>query len=162
MLGQATDDSRLTKLTMGRTRGKSPPFPIQYSLHLSAAPTSEWLFVPGFLKKNPKTVSIWTPATLQGYNSLLRPLIGTRSKVNLQFLLRAFQRCVAFHLHALGLGRSPTFNGRESNCQFDSRSLTLNLCFCHNLCCRCPNGSSSSSSTSTFQQFPNDIKNASM
>jgi hypothetical protein len=48
-------------------------------------------------------------------------LIEMRSKTKLYPLLRAFQRYVTHHLHARKSGRFPTFNGRESNCQFDSR-----------------------------------------
>ncbi len=45
VLGQATGNFGLTKLTMARTRGKPPPSPIWYSLCLLVTPTSEWLFV---------------------------------------------------------------------------------------------------------------------
>ncbi len=69
----------------------------------------------------PGTVPVWTPKTLTAHNSLLKPLIGMRSKANFQLSSRAFQRCVALRLHAPGLGRFLTFSGRESNCQFDSR-----------------------------------------
>ncbi len=136
VLGRATSDFGLTRFTTARTRGKPPPFPIQYSLLYSAAPTSKWHFFPGLPRRSPKTVPVWTPGILAIHNSLLRPLIGMRSKANLQVSLRAFQRCVALHLHTLGSGRFLTFCGRESNCQFDSRPS-----FVHNLCCRCPNGS---------------------
>ncbi len=128
VLGQATGNSRLTRLTRLTTahiRGKPPPSPIQYYLCFSATTTSEWLFIPGLPRRSPKTVPIWTPGTLQVHNSLLRPSIGMRSKANLQLSLRDFQWCVAFHLHTLGSGRFPTFSGRELNCQFDSRPFFL-------------------------------------
>jgi hypothetical protein len=35
------------------------------------------------------------------------------------------QWCVALYLHTLGSGRFPTFSGRESNWQFDSRPFFL-------------------------------------
>ncbi len=50
--------------------------------------------------------------------------------------MRAFQRYVAWHLHVRKSGWFSTFNGRESNWQFDYMVF-----FCHNLCFRCPNGS---------------------
>jgi hypothetical protein len=46
---------------------------------------------------------------------------------------------MARHLNTRKLGRFLTFNGRESNYQFDS--LILGPSFGHNLCFRCPNGS---------------------
>ncbi len=85
VLGQATCDFGLTKLTMAQTRGKPPPSPIQYSLCLSMAPTSEWFFIPGLPRRSPETVLVWTFATLQDYNFLFKPLIGMRSEANLQF-----------------------------------------------------------------------------
>ncbi len=120
VLGQATGDPRLTRLTTARTRGKPPPFLIQYSLRLSTAPTSEWLFVPGLPRRSPKIVPVWTPGNLGAHNSQLRPLIGIRSKANLQLSSRAFQQCVTLHLHTPGFSRFPTFSGQESNWQFDS------------------------------------------
>jgi hypothetical protein len=40
-------------------------------------------FCPGTPKEEFETATFWTPATLWDYNSLLRPPIGMRSKVNL-------------------------------------------------------------------------------
>ncbi len=48
----------------------------------------------------------------------------------------AFQRYVTCHLHASKSKWFPTFNGQESNWQFDSRPS-----FGHNLCFKYPNGS---------------------
>jgi len=76
-------DFGLTRLTTARTRGKPPPSPIYYSLCISATPTSEWLFLLGLPRRSLETISVWTPRTLQGHNSLLIPLIGMRSKANL-------------------------------------------------------------------------------
>ncbi len=121
VLGQATSNSGLTRLTTDRTRGKPSPSPIQYSLCLSAAPTPEWIFVPRLLRTNPEIAKVWTPTTLQDYNSLLKPWIRMRSKAKLQISSRDFQRCVPIHLHTSGSGQFPTFSGWESNCQFDSR-----------------------------------------
>jgi hypothetical protein len=35
------------------------------------------------------------------------------------------KRCITLHLHASWSGRFLTFNGRESNCQFDFRPFFL-------------------------------------
>ncbi len=83
VLGQAMGNYGLTRFTTARTRGKPPPSPIQYSLHLFAAPTSEWLFVPRLPRRNLEILSVWTLGTLQGHHSLLGPPIGMRSKTNL-------------------------------------------------------------------------------
>ncbi len=91
VLGQTTGNSGLTRLTTARIRGKPPPSPMQYSLRLSAAPTSEWLFVSGLPRKSPKIVSIWTTTTLQAYNFLIKPPIGVRFEANLYLSSRAFQ-----------------------------------------------------------------------
>ncbi len=63
----------------------------------------------------------WSPKTLGAHNSRLQSLITTRSKPNLQPLSKSFQRRVALSIRMSGRGRLPSFNGRESNCQFDSR-----------------------------------------
>ncbi len=75
VLGQATSNSRLTRLTTARTQGKPPPSPIQYSLRLFATPTSEWHFVPKLPRRSPKTIPVWTLKTLRVHNSLFRPPI---------------------------------------------------------------------------------------
>ncbi len=109
----------------GPNWGKPPPSPIQYFLRLSARHTSEWLFVPGLPKGSLEIGKVWTFTTLRNYNSSLRPPIRVRSKAKLQLLLRAFQQCVARHLHAQGSGRFLTFYDWESNCQFDSQPFFL-------------------------------------
>ncbi len=65
------------------------------------------------------------PPTLRDYNSSLKPLIETSSKEKLQLSSKAFQWCVALHLHTWGLGRFSTFRCQESNWQFDSRPFFL-------------------------------------
>jgi hypothetical protein len=60
-----------------------------------------------------------------------------RSEENLWLSLRAFQRCVALHLHPPGSSQFPDFLMVGSQIA----SLTPDPSFCHNLCCRCPNGS---------------------
>ncbi len=123
VLGQATGNTDSLDSPWPGFGGKPPPSPIQYSLHFHTGPTSEWLVVPGLPRRSPETVMVWTPKTLGAHNSQLRPPIGMRFKANLQISSRAFQRCVALHLHTLESDRFPTFSGRESNWQFDSRSF---------------------------------------
>ncbi len=62
-----------------------------------------------------------TPGTLNCHNSQLRSWIATRSKSKLYPSSRSFQRHVALPNRTSGRGRFPSFSGRESNCQFDSR-----------------------------------------
>ncbi len=111
VLGQAMGDFGFTRFVTAQTRGKPPPSPIQYFIRLSAAPTSEWFFVPGLAKRSFEITKVWTPTILQDYNVLLKPPIGMRLKAKLQLLLRTFQHCVALHLHAQGSSRFSTFYG---------------------------------------------------
>jgi hypothetical protein len=82
---------------------------------------------------SPKIPTTRTPAI--SHNFACRPPIAMRSKKTLQLLLKAFQWYVARCLDARKLGRFQTFNGWESNCQFNSWPF-----FGHNLCFKCPNG----------------------
>jgi hypothetical protein len=63
----------------------------------------------------------WSPGTLGAHNSRLQSLIATRSKPNLSALSSSFQRRIALSIRRSARGRFPTFSGRESKCQFDSR-----------------------------------------
>ncbi len=63
----------------------------------------------------------WSPGTLRAHNSQLQSLIATRSKPNLYPSPRSFHRRIALSIRRSRRGRFPTFSGRESNCQFDSR-----------------------------------------
>ncbi len=63
----------------------------------------------------------WSPGTLGAHNSRLQSPVVMRSKPKLQPLSRSFQRHVALSIRRSGRGRFPTFSGRESNCQFNSR-----------------------------------------
>ncbi len=138
VLKQAMGNPRLTRLTTARTQGKPPPSPIQYTLCLSAAPTFKQFFVPRLPRKSLETIPVWTPGTLQGHNYLLKPPIGMRSQENLYLSSKAFQRCIALHLHAPGSGQFPTFQwSRVKLLVFFKK--TSSLSFCHNLCCRCIN-----------------------
>jgi hypothetical protein len=62
-----------------------------------------------------------TPGTLNGHNSRLQSPIATRSEPKLYPSSISFQRHVAHSNRMSGRHRFPTFSGRESNCQFDSR-----------------------------------------
>ncbi len=63
----------------------------------------------------------WTPGNLNSHNSSPQARIGTSPESKLQLSSRTFQRHVALFKATSGRGRFPTFSGRESNCQFDSR-----------------------------------------
>jgi len=112
---------RHTSFTMARTWGKPPPFPLWYILCLSTRPTFKWHFVSGLPNGSPKILKVGTSVTLGPHNFVCRPPIEMRFEAKLYNLSRAFQRYVASHLHARKSGRFLTFNGRESNYQFDSR-----------------------------------------
>ncbi len=108
------------KTRHGLDSGEATTFPhIVYFVTLHRG-YIQMVFFPGLPKGSLETDRVGILATLWGYNFMLRPPIGTRSKAKLYLSLRAFQRCVARHLHARKLSRFPTFRGRESNCQFDS------------------------------------------
>ncbi len=69
-------DCGLTKLTTARAQGKPPPSP-----HIIfCAPLRDtyirMAFYPGTPKEESETATFWTPATLQDYNSFLRPSSG--------------------------------------------------------------------------------------
>ncbi len=63
----------------------------------------------------------WSPKTLGAHISRLQSPIVMRSEPKLQASSRSFQCRVALSNRMLGRGRFLTFNGRESNWQFDSR-----------------------------------------
>jgi hypothetical protein len=104
-------------------------------------PAPKCHFVLGFPSWSTEIPEIETLTTLGAYNFACKPLIEVRSKEKLYPLLRAFQWRVACHLHTRKSGRFITFNGQESNCQFDSQPPF----FGHNLCFKYPNGSCESS-----------------
>ncbi len=120
VLGQATNNSVLTRLTMARTRGKPPLSPMQYTIQLSTGATSKWLFVPRVPSGSPEILTTGFLATLRAYNFLCRPPIVMRSKEKLQPSSRIFQWNVAHCLHVRKSSLFLTFSGRESNCQCES------------------------------------------
>ncbi len=99
-------------------------------------PTSKWLFVLGLPKGNPETAWVRTFVTLRGYNFVLRPLIGMKSK----------QSCSYCQKLSNGVSHATCMHRFRSILDFlfsrvKLSILTPDLFFCHNLCCRCPNGS---------------------
>ncbi len=121
MLGRAMGKFELTRFTMARTWGKPPPFPLWYTLCFSMRPTFKWHFVLGLVNGSPEIPKVGTSMTLGPHNFVYIPLIEMRFKAKLYPSSRSFQRYVTNHLHARKLSQFLTFNGRESNCQFDSR-----------------------------------------
>jgi len=111
VLGWTMGKLRLTRLTTAQTWGKPSPSPLYYTLCLATMLAFKWHFVP----------KVKTPMNLEAYNFVCRTLMETMSKAKLQPSSRAFQQYVACHLHAKNSKQFPTFNGRKSNYQFDSR-----------------------------------------
>ncbi len=109
--------TRTHKTHHGPDLGEATTFP----LIVYFAPLHGGHIQMAFCPETPEIASTGTPATLRAHNFLCRPLIAMWSKAKLQLSLRAFQRYVARGLHARESGRFPTFNGQESNCQFDFR-----------------------------------------
>ncbi len=128
MHGLITNKHRLTRLTTAQIWENPPPSPLYYSMCPATGPPPKYHFVPRFPSLNPKIFEIGSLTTLEAHNFFFKPSIEMRSKKKLQPLLRAFQQYVARHQHAINSRRFLTFNGWESNCQFDSR-----LSFSHNL-----------------------------
>jgi len=60
---------------------------------------------------NPEIFKIRTPATLEPYNFLSRPLNEARFQEKLYPSLKTFQGYMAHHLNACSLRRFLTFNG---------------------------------------------------
>jgi len=77
--------------------------------------------IPGTPEMESRNCPGGTLETLNRHNSRLQSWIATRSKPKLYPSSRFFQRHVAHSNRTLERGRFPTFSGRESNCQFDSR-----------------------------------------
>jgi len=70
---------------------------------------------------NPEILEIGTLATLEAHNFACKPPIEMKFEAKLYSLSRNFQWYVTRHLHARESRQFPTFNGWESNCQFDSQ-----------------------------------------
>ncbi len=77
--------------------------------------------LPGLPSGSPEIPPTGTLTTLEPHNFVRKPSIEVRSKAKLQLSLRSFQRYVGRPLQISKSGRFPTFCGRESNWQCDSR-----------------------------------------
>jgi hypothetical protein len=97
--------------------------PIVYYVTLNGTHTRMSLFpgTPGTPGLDSRNCPGWSLGTLGAHNSRLRRLITTRSQPNLYLTSRSFQRRIALLIRRSRRGRFPTFSGRESNCQFNSR-----------------------------------------
>jgi hypothetical protein len=121
VLGRATNNLDTQDSPWPGLRGSHhlPPYSILCATPWGPHPNDH--FVPGLPSGSLEIPSAGTPATLRAHNFLCRPPIVMQSKAKLYPSLRVFQRYVVRCLHASKSGRFPTFSGRESNCQFDSR-----------------------------------------
>jgi hypothetical protein len=75
--------------------------------------------IPGTPEMESRNCPGGTLGTLNRHNSRLQNWMAMRSEP--KPLSRSFQRHVALPNRTSGRGRFPTFSGRESTCQFDSR-----------------------------------------
>jgi hypothetical protein len=113
--------TRTHKIHHGPNLGKATTFPLIVYFVSGHETNTQMAFCPRTPKWESKIPTSWTPMTLGAHNFVCRPLIEMRSKEKFYSLSRAFQQYVACHLHTRNLERFSTFNGQESNCQFDSR-----------------------------------------
>jgi hypothetical protein len=113
---------KLTRLTMARTWGKAPPSPLIVYYVVAHKAHIQMTLCPKTPKWESQNYQNWDSRKIWGpYNFVCRPPIKIRSKTKLYPSLRAFQWYVTRHLHKRKSGRLVTFNGQQSNCQFDSR-----------------------------------------
>jgi hypothetical protein len=129
VLGEATGDSRLTRLTTARPRGQTPPSPIYYSLSLSTTPTSQCLFVP-------KLSWFWLPPPCELITLCLDLWLGWSLK----------QTCSSHRELSNGVSqftytRRGWVNSWLLMVGSQIANLTPILSFCHNLCYKSSNGS---------------------
>jgi len=108
------------KIHHGLNLGEVNTFPLIVFSMCGHRAYTQMLFCFGS-PRNPKNFEIRIFATLEVHNFLCKLLIEVRSKSKSHPSLRAFQKYVTHHLHVNKLRQFPTFNGRKSNWQFDSR-----------------------------------------
>jgi hypothetical protein len=136
VLGQTTGNFGLIRLTTARTRGKPPPSPIYYTMHLSTKATSKWFFVLGLSKGSPETARV----------GLLQLCATITSRLDLQSGWGLKQTCSSCQELFNSVSHATcTHENRVDSWLFvvgnQTASLTFGLSFCLNLCYRCPNGS---------------------
>ncbi len=118
--GQVTSNHGLTRLMTARTWRKPSPSPLQYTLCMARGSSPRCHFVPRLPSGSPEILKVGTFATLGAHNFVCRPLIKMTSEAKFQPLSKSFQHYVGHHLYASKSKQILTFNGRKSNCQFDS------------------------------------------
>jgi hypothetical protein len=115
------EQTRTHKIHYSRDLGEATTFPFIVFFVLGHRASTQMSFCPRTSSGSPEILKIGTPMTLAAHNFVCKPLIDVRSKTKLEPLSRTFQWYVKHHLNARKLGRFLTFNGRESNWQFDSQ-----------------------------------------
>ncbi len=101
--------------------GEATTFPFIMFFMLGHRASTQMSFCPRTSSGSPEILKIRTPMTLTAHDFVCKPLIEVKSKTKLEPSSKPFQWYVKRHLNARKLGRFLTFNGRESNWQFDSR-----------------------------------------
>jgi hypothetical protein len=131
VLGQGTGDFGLTRLTMAQTRGKLPPSP-----HIVFFAPLRSTYLNGFLSRDSQK---GVPKLPRFRVSQLCTTITLCSDLRLGWGLK---KCYSSN----GVSHSTCTHWGRVDSQFlvvrsQTASLIPGLSFCHNLCCRCPNGS---------------------
>ncbi len=134
MLGQAIGNFGLTWFITVRTRGKPPPSPIYYIICLSAAPTSEGLFVSG-----QGGVPKLSQFGLLGLCEVITFCLDLRLGWGLKQTCSSPQEVSirVLHLTCTHRGQVDSWLLMVEN---QTASLTPDPSFYHNLCYKCSNG----------------------
>ncbi len=92
-------------------------------------------FCPGTPKEESRNCPVWTPGTLQDHSSFLRPLIGWSLKKTCSSP-RELCNSVLYStcMHQGWVDSRLLVVGNQTT------NLTPDLSFCHNMCCKCPDG----------------------
>jgi len=113
--------TRTHKIHHSADLGETTTFPLIVCYMLATGLAPKCHFVLGLPTRNFEIPIDETPTTLGDHNFACKPSIETRFEAKLYPSSRSFQWYVTCHLRTKKLGRFLTFNGGESNCQFDSR-----------------------------------------
>ncbi len=114
--------TRTHKTHNGPDLGEATTFPFIIYFVPDHETSTQMSFCPQTPKfGSPEISKVESPATLRAHNFVCKPPIEMRSKERLQPSSGSFQQFVASHLYTKKSGRFLTFNGWESNCQFDSQ-----------------------------------------